>query len=99
MTGVLINYEVTTFALWDDFTKAVRYVLEAPIIVKNTDTNQIELNLDSSFNRLIRESEGANKLSMPVPQYVKDIVNEQDKVFAAYETMKALIIRNRTLRL
>jgi dynein heavy chain len=98
LAGILFHYETIHHKAWFSYAETVRSKLEAPLIRKNSETNQYEINLDRKVLQVIKETEGMLKLGLEIPDTVKVLFYCKDQVTNAFNMTTALIERNNNLR-
>lgn len=98
LAEVLLHYEAVWHKSWFTYASQVRSKLEMPLISKNPETNQYELNLNRYVLQVIKETESMWKLGLEVPEPANVLTYCKNRVTSAYEKMKELVARNNNLR-
>lgn len=98
LATILSHYEAMHHQAWFTYASTVRNKLEAPLVRKNVETNQYEVNLDKFVLQVLKETDAMQKLELEIPETLQHLCFCQNKIFDVYNRTTALIERNNSLR-
>lgn len=98
MSSVLLHYELLYHKAWYDYVDQIRSKLEQPILLKDSETNLLKVNLSKYVPQTIKETEAMWQLGLEVPEQAATLAYCKHKVLDVAEMLLDLIKRNNKLR-
>lgn len=98
MSSVLLHYELLYHKAWHDYADQIRAKLELPVLVKDSETNLLQVNLSKYVPQMIKETESMWQLGLEVPEQAATLAYCKHKVLDVAEGLKEMIKRNDKLR-
>ncbi|XP_070190341.1 dynein axonemal heavy chain 5-like isoform X2 [Littorina saxatilis] len=80
MAGVLLEYEMLYHRGWCRAVEAAKSGLNASLLVRHPDTNELFVNCDSQIMELIQEAKYLQAMGLDVPDAAKDLIVKETAI-------------------
>ena len=80
MAQVLLEYELVHYRSWCKSIETILSGLNATILVRDPETNDLLVNFDPQVNELMKESVYMQKMNLEIPEDSKNLILLQSKI-------------------
>ena len=75
---ILMEFEVLYYRAWCRETDNIKYALQATLLVRHPETNQLYINYDPQIPAMVREATCMNRMDLEVPAVAKNLLRRID---------------------
>ena len=80
LAQVLVEYEVVFLQMWTRQITQVKSSLNTTVLVRNSNTGELLVNLDKKVMELLREMAVLTKMGLDLPPQAKSIVGKEAEI-------------------
>ncbi|XP_069744234.1 dynein axonemal heavy chain 8-like [Narcine bancroftii] len=88
---VLVKFEVLYYKAWKKEIYAMKYVLQAPLLLRDPDTGKISMNFDHRITEVVREAKCMLKMDLEVPETAKHLLKNENILIFNHNCMKHIL--------
>ena len=87
LAQVLVEYEVVFLQMWTRQITQAKSSLNATVLVRNSNTGELLVNLDKKVMELLREMAVLTKMGLDLPPQAKSIVGKEAEIKEKHDTL------------
>ncbi|XP_034335195.2 dynein axonemal heavy chain 5 isoform X1 [Magallana gigas] len=98
MAGVLLEYEMLYHRGWCRAVEAAKGGLNASLLVRHPETNQLYVNFDPQVLELIQESKCLQALKLEVPEMAKALIVKEEEIKSNSVSLREMLLEYKRIR-
>lgn len=87
----LVTFEYLWYQAWNESLEATKAGLEATLIIRHPEDQELYVNFDSEILQLIRETKCLNRVGIEIPESARTILFQEDKFKQYYDDLTYLL--------
>ena len=87
LAQVLVEYEVVFLQMWTRQITQVKSSLNTTVLVRNSNTGELVVNLDKKVMELLREMAVLTKMGLDLPPQARSIIGKEAEIKEKHDTL------------